>query len=191
MWWKKLPGLLICSLENAAKSFLGNFPQFFAQSLKKTKECFFFTTLSTSICSSGLIEQNSGNLAGIFSQKSRFFCSISELFSKKKHCFVRKNFFFKNDPQSSKKAISINPSKKSQLIVIRSSTIEKCDEKKHIWTFNMQFRERRQILSATSRRLLLKIWKRRKNFYSEQTLFSSKRSFWIVNQKFGNSCWFC
>ena len=39
------PGYVISSLEKAAQSFLGNFPAFFAQSLKKTIESFSFVTL--------------------------------------------------------------------------------------------------------------------------------------------------
>ena len=39
------PGYVIFSLGKAAKSFLGNFPEFFAQNLKRTKNCFFFTKL--------------------------------------------------------------------------------------------------------------------------------------------------
>ena len=39
------PGYVFSSLEKAVKSFMGNFPGFFAQSLKQTKDCFFFTKL--------------------------------------------------------------------------------------------------------------------------------------------------
>ena len=45
LWWNLTPGNVIFSLEKAAKSFLGNFPEVFAQSLKQTKDCFFFTKL--------------------------------------------------------------------------------------------------------------------------------------------------
>ena len=45
LWWNLTPGYVIFSLEKAAKSFLGNFLEFFAQSLKQTKDCFFFTKL--------------------------------------------------------------------------------------------------------------------------------------------------
>ena len=38
-------GYVIFSLQEAAKSFLGNFPAFFAESLKKTRESFSFLTL--------------------------------------------------------------------------------------------------------------------------------------------------
>ena len=39
------PGYVIFSLGKAAKSFLGNFPEYFAQIQKTTKVCFFFTKL--------------------------------------------------------------------------------------------------------------------------------------------------
>ena len=39
------PWYVIFSLEKAAKSFMGNLPGFFAQSLKNTKKCFFILTL--------------------------------------------------------------------------------------------------------------------------------------------------
>ena len=74
MWWKRIPWTFNMQFKERSQNYLGNVPVFFAQKLKKTKECFFWTSLFSSRCSFGLIAQNFGNTA-------KFTCRKTELFS--------------------------------------------------------------------------------------------------------------
>ena len=107
MWWNIIPWICSFQFIERSQTFLSNVPAFIAQNWKKTKEVFFWTTLFSSKCSLELIDWSFVIPADFVCRKSKLFFALNPKFFKK-HLFVRKIFFFQNDPQRSKKAISTN-----------------------------------------------------------------------------------
>ena len=132
---KQFLGLLTCSSFNEAKIISAMSERFFPQNLKKTREFLFWTTLFSSKCSSGLIDQS-------FVIPADFVCGKSKLFllynrnSFKEHFFVRKIFFsFETILSTQRKPFRQTFHKTSAKKVGNwqsgSSNIRKCDK---IWS---------------------------------------------------------
>ena len=145
--------------------------RFFPQNLKKTKEFLFWTTLFSSKCSFGLIDQS-------FVIPADFVCGKSKLFSLyirnsfEEHFFVRKILILSKRSSALKEGHFDISFKKSLLKEgnwqSRSSNIRKCDEKKFPGLLKCTLENAANFFQATSQCLSLKTWKRRKNFLSQQ-----------------------
>ena len=72
-----------------SQKFFGQLPNVFRSESEKDKKLFLFTTLFSSKCSTGLLEQKFGCVA-FFCRKSKIFFALTPKFFEK-HFFVRKN----------------------------------------------------------------------------------------------------
>ena len=121
MCWNIIPWICSFQFIERSQTFLSNVPAFIAQTLKKTTEVFFWTTLFSSKCSLELIGWSFVIPADFVCRKSKLFFALNPKFLKKT-LLCSKDFFLSKRSSALKESYFDKPSKKS---LPRKSEIDK------------------------------------------------------------------